>query len=98
VKFRPTAPNGQHPLHAQADKIEPRLSRAIQKAFDQARGRIDTNALAAALGAKDVRRAMRVLGLGQLKDDLVPAGEILKDAFAKGGALTPKLMRKPRQK
>lgn len=72
-------------LHAEADRFEPRLERALGRSIEKAREAVSVNTLAMALAAKDVKAAMAQLPPPTLQDALSPAGTIARDAFARGG-------------
>jgi len=74
-------------VHAEADRFEPRLARALQKALLKLRGRVSVDALAAALKAGNVRRAVAVLSRAAVEDALSPVAQIKRDAFVRGGKL-----------
>ena len=68
-----------------ADKIEARLARAIALAMQRLRSRIPLEVLARAISSADARMAANAIGLIDVEDVLKPSGEILRDAFMKGG-------------
>jgi hypothetical protein len=72
-------------VHAAARKIEPRLARALERGLARLRGRASLAALARALAKEDVRGALALLLSPEaVRDALTPAGEIKRDAFARG--------------
>lgn len=75
------------PLHAEADKFEPRLARAYRRAVERLRERVPIVDLAAALETKDVHLVMAVLTRLGLEDVLVQLSMIHKDAFVRGGKI-----------
>ncbi len=72
-------------VHEQADRIEPRLARALGKATDRMRSLIPFAPLAEAIAARDERGAARIIAEMDIEDTLVPSEQILRDAFLKGG-------------
>ncbi len=77
----------QKAAHAVADRTEPRLSRAVRTAVERMRASVSINDLAMALHAKDVKRALALLSPAVVKDALLPAGTIVKEAVMRGGRL-----------
>ncbi len=72
-------------IHAQADRIEPRLARAIRKAQLRMSERVPIQLLADAIAARDPRTAARLIDEIDIEDALAPTEQILRDAFVKGG-------------
>jgi hypothetical protein len=79
----------QRPFHAAADARERRLAKALQKSLSGLANEISINELAAAIGARDVRKAVMVgeRGFEGPKDPLGPPAAISRDAFVKGGKI-----------
>lgn len=74
-------------IHAAADRLEPGLARAVERAMEKLRDSVSINALALALSARDVRRAMALLPEAAVKEALSPAGTIIREAVIRGGRL-----------
>jgi len=72
-------------VHEQADRIEPRLARAIEKANDRMSSRVPVAALADAIANRDPRTAARIVEEIAIEDALKPTEAILRDAYVKGG-------------
>ena len=72
-------------IHKQADRIEPRLARALAKATARMSSRVPVDALAEAIAARDLRTAARLDEEIAIEDALKPTEAILRDAFVKGG-------------
>jgi len=81
----PREGEGEKALLDAADKIEARLARALVLAMQRLRSRIPLEALARAISGADVRAASTVVENFDIEDALEPSGEILRDAFMKGG-------------
>jgi hypothetical protein len=79
--------DGERALLESADKIEARLARALVLAMQRLRDRLPLEALERAVSAGDVRYASMVVDTIDVEDVLEPSGEILRDAFLKGGKL-----------
>lgn len=75
----------KHPVHAAADKIEPRMRKAFVRAAEKMRAGVSINDLALAIAAKDTKRALALLG--GVEEALAPAATIVRDAFTRGGKL-----------
>lgn len=73
------------PVHAEADKFEPRLARALDRAAERMRETMSINALAIAIAGKDVRAAMAQLPAAAVEDALRPVATITRDAVLRGG-------------
>jgi hypothetical protein len=72
-------------VHAEADRFEPRLARALRRSIEKLRERVSINALAMALHARDARTAVALLKQAIVADVLSPAGTIIRDAVLRGG-------------
>ena len=72
-------------VHGAARGIEPRLARAVQRALVKLREAIPLEALAAAIAAKDGRRALALIPKSTVSDALMPAGAIVRDTVIRGG-------------
>lgn len=66
------------------DRFEGRLARAIVRATERMRERVSINELAAAIGAKDVRRALALIPEENLADALQPVAAIVRATEARG--------------
>lgn len=71
--------------HKHADKIEPRMERAMTLAMKRLQVKLPLSKLAAAIAEKDTRTAHRLIEELPIEDVLEPGGQILRDAFVKGG-------------
>ena len=80
----PRQPREYKAVHDAADKIEPRLARAVERALAKLRELIPINDLAMRLSARDVRGAMRLLPKEKVEDALKPSATIVKDATMRG--------------
>jgi len=83
----PRQPHEYKALHDAADRIEPRLARALERALVKLPESISINELAMKLSAGDVKGAMRLLSKERVKDSLSHSGTIVKDAVMRGGRL-----------
>jgi hypothetical protein len=83
----PRQPHEYRAVHEAADRIEPRLARAFERAVLKLRGLISINELAMRLAARDVKGAMRLLTKEAVQDALGPSATIVRDAVLKGGRL-----------
>ena len=72
-------------LHNMADRIEPRLVRAILKAVEKWQDAISIEALAERIAAKDVAGAMKLIRDADIENALEPAGEIIRETVMRGG-------------
>ena len=71
-----------------ADKIQPRMARAYEKAVGKMQDRVKINKLADALETGNVGMVMGLLDEWKVFDDpLVPVAKIAKDAFLEGGKI-----------
>lgn len=77
-------------MHEAADKIEPRLVRALELYAKRLARRIPIREIERALKAGDVRAIDELLNKVDFEDALEPSTRILTDAFVKGGKLTAK--------
>jgi hypothetical protein len=77
----------QRALHAAADTIEPRMTRAFERAMVRARDRVSINDLALTLQAQDARGALALIDRAGLADALSPAGTIVRDTVLRGGRI-----------
>lgn len=73
------------PVHPIADRMEPRVERALDGAFERMRERLPMEALTEALARGDARKAGELIDGVDFADALTPAAEILKDTFTRGG-------------
>lgn len=83
----PRQPHEYKALHDAADRIEPRLARALERALLKLRESVSINELAMMLAMGDVKGALRLLDKERVKDALSPSGTIVKEAVLKGGRL-----------
>jgi hypothetical protein len=83
----PRSRTGQAALHREADRFEPRVARAMERAAARLQARISEDALASAIAAGDVRRAVATLPDAAVRDALTPVAAIARDAFVRGGQL-----------
>jgi len=83
-------------VHRAARGFEARLARAVRRSLDKIRDGVSINDLAAALAAKDVRRALALLPRSFVEDALKPAGSIAADAVDRGRRIGAKQVRKAR--
>jgi predicted nucleotidyltransferase len=86
----------QAALHAEADKIEPRMARAFVKAAEKLRELVPINALAQAIHqgqvrvaqaapmTKDIDRALALIPWDRAKEAFAPVGAIAKDCVMRG--------------
>jgi hypothetical protein len=72
-------------IHKIADRMEVRLARALRLSSKRMAARIPLDALADAVADKDARAVGALLSQLNLEDALKPSGEILRDAYLKGG-------------
>ena len=72
-------------VHRHADRIEPRMVRAMIRAAGRLSARVPLEKLAETIAAKDQRTAARIIDEIDIEDSLVPITKILRDAFVKGG-------------
>jgi hypothetical protein len=79
-------------IHAAADKLEPKLAGAFRRAVPRMRAKVRINELAAAIAAKDVKRAMKVLQGVEVAASLEPCGTVSRDAFMRGGRVGAELV------
>jgi hypothetical protein len=72
-------------VHVAADKIEPRLARAIVKAVEQIRSGVSINMLAALLHVRDIKGAVaHTVPAGAVRAAFAPVGAIMRDARTHG--------------
>lgn len=73
---------------SQADRLEPPVATAFVKGTDKLRARVSIDALANALAARDVKRAMAICFTeADLAESLAPAAAKVRDAVFVGGRL-----------
>jgi hypothetical protein len=75
-------------IHDAADKVEPRLARALVRHADRLRRRVPVRELVRAIELGDARRADAVLSDELFEDALEPSAAILADAFVRAAELT----------
>jgi len=80
-------------VHRAARGFEARLARAVERSLARIRDGISINDLAAALAAKDVRRALALLPRSFVEDALMPASKIKGDAVERGRRVGVKQVR-----
>lgn len=72
-------------IHTAADKIEPRLARALRVAAERVRSRIPFRQIEEALWRKDVRTVRALLAAVDVRDAYLPSSEIVREAVVTGG-------------
>lgn len=72
-------------VHRAADRIEPRMAKAIVLAAQRLRARLPLGKLEEALDRKDLRSAGNIVSRIDFADAYLPSAEILKEAIVKGG-------------
>ena len=72
-------------LHNIADRIEPRLVRALLRAVRRLQNGIPLEALAERIAAKDVAGAMKLIKDTEMEKALSPSGEIVRETVMRGG-------------
>lgn len=83
----PRQPSEYRATHAAADRLEPKLARAVYRGTQKLRDRLSINALAVAIAAKDVKRAMTLLGLESIEEALAPTADVVRGAVLRGGRI-----------
>lgn len=83
----PRRPAEFRKVHAQADRIEPRMARAILRFAGRLSERVKVGAFASAIAAKDTRATAQLIAELDVEDALQPSVAILEDAFNKGGKI-----------
>jgi hypothetical protein len=73
------------PVHPIADRVEPRVARALGQAFERMRSRVPVGQLERALARGDLRAAGVLIDAADFEDALEPAAQILADAVIRGG-------------
>lgn len=82
------------PIHSIADRVEPRVVRALGGAFDRMRERLPVEGLEHALARGDLRVANDIVHHVDFADALEPAAQILFDAVIRGGKREAEGMRR----
>jgi hypothetical protein len=77
-------------LHKEADKIEPRMARAIRVASERLKERLPMKELEDALERMDYRAAANLIETIDFADAYLPSSEIVKDAVLRGGKIAEK--------
>jgi hypothetical protein len=77
-------------IHGVADKVEPRLARALERYARRLVRQLPMAELRRAIELGDARLADEVLNQVDFVDALEPSAKILEDAYVKGGKVTAK--------
>lgn len=72
-------------VHSIADRIEPRVAKALGMAFARLRERVPYGKIEAALARNDLRAASELIETLDVDDVLEPVAAILEDAIDRGG-------------
>ncbi len=85
-------PRDYKAAHDAADKLEPKLAGAFRRAVPRMRAKVRINELAAAIAAKDVKRALRhAVWMAEL-EGMDALQKISRDAFMRGGRVGAELV------
>ena len=79
--------------HRAADKIEPRMARAVLVAATRLRSRIPISAIEDALESGDLRLAGDILTRVDFDDAYLPSSDIIKETVIKGGKIADRDIR-----
>jgi hypothetical protein len=74
-------------VHRVADRVEPRLARAMRAAVERIRSRVPLESLADAIADGHQHRAAALVEQIDIEDALQPSALIVRDAFARGEKL-----------
>jgi hypothetical protein len=72
-------------VHGEADKIEPRMRRAMVAFGSKVAARVPVADIERALEQGDTRRAIELIDAIDIEDALAPSSRIVRDAFLRGG-------------
>ncbi len=88
----PRQPQEYRKIHAEADRIELKLARSVERAMTKVRNTVSINELGLALAMGDVKRAVRLVPLERVKEALSPAGTTIRDAVIEGGKVGARIL------
>jgi hypothetical protein len=80
-------------IHHAADKIEPRLAKAIVLSMERLKRQIPFRQIEDALEQKDLRQVKRLLSEVDYIDVCLPSAEIILDTVIKGGKVSDEEIR-----